>query len=270
MWGDIVDINKITVLKIINFLWEKDGNKMKKKAIVMMMLGMICFTACGNQNLSNKGTEIKSVETQSTEKVSQEEPSTEQERLKTTDFSNLSKVADQVGFSFRALESLDADDDENNSFKFQNFSISTEKETEINGMQLDEPSYVVKLDYKKRGLIEATVTMFKYDGDNIQSAIHNPNCYIETIKINGIDVNRAEYVIHLVPSDYVLTDEDRAYIKTGKGDFSCDGMTEGDSYFDSLYWTEDGTYYEIEVLEENYSIETMKKMVQDIMCTTIW
>ena len=239
---------------------------MKKIIVSALLIGAISLTACGAKNNGDVNTQATETQVQETESPNTASKETEtEERLKTTDFGNLPKVAEKVGFSFRALDSLDADDDENNSFKFQNFSISTEKETEINGMQLDEPSYVVKLDYKKRGLIEATVTMFKYDGDNIQSAIHNPNCYIETIKINGIDVNRAEYVIHLVPSDYVLTDEDRAYIKTGKGDFSCDGMTEGDADFDSLYWTENGTYYEIEVLEENYSIETMKKMVNDIM-----
>lgn len=269
MWGDIVDINKITVLKIINFLWEKDGNKMKKKAIVMMMLGMICFTACGNQNLSNKGTEIKSVETQSTEKVSQEEPSTEQERLKTTDFSNLSKVAEQVGFSFRALESLDADDDENNSFKFQNFSISTEKETEINGMQLDEPSYVVKLNYKKRGLIEAFVTIFAYDGEQLNPTLQDPRCFVSKEKINEIDVWLSEYILRFIPKDYELTEEDYALMENGNIDFSCDGVTLGDSYFRALYWVQDGVYYELDVREENYSLETLKKMVNDIMTAEI-
>ena len=123
----------------------------------------------------------------------------------------------------------------------------------------------MKLTYKKQGRILTYVTMFKYDGDNLQSVLHDPSCYVKTIKINDVDVKLAEYILHFVPSDYQLTDEDRAFIATGKGDFSCDGVTEGDSYMRSMYWIQDGVYYELMSGEENYPVEILEKMVKNIM-----
>lgn len=239
---------------------------MKKIIVFALLIGAISFTAYGaknNGNLNTQATETQAQETESSNTTSKETET--EEMLKTTDFGNLPKVAEKVGFSFRALDSLDADDDENNSFKFQNFSISTEKETEINGMKLDEPSYVVKLNYKKRGLIETIVTMFPYIGENLQSTLLNPACYVETEKINGIDVYLSEYIARFVPKDYVLTEEDYAFIDSGKGDLAIDGVTEGDSYLRYVYWIQDGIYYELAVREENYSMDTIRKMVNDIM-----
>ena len=238
---------------------------MKKIIVSALLIGAISLTACGvknNGDVNTQATETQAEETESQD-IASKETETE-ERLKTTDFGNLPKVAEKVGFSFRALESLDADDDENNSFKFQNFSISTEKETEINGMKLDEPSYVVKLNYKKRGLIETRIMMFPYSGENMQSTVLKPVCFVSKEKINDIDVYLSEYILHMVPKDYVLTEEDKL-VDTHKESFSCDGVTEGDVYFRNVYWIQDGIYYELEVAEENYPMDTIRKFINDIM-----
>ena len=239
---------------------------MKKIIVSALLIGAISLTACGAKNNGDVNTQATETQVQETESPNTASKETEtEERLKTTDFGNLPKVAEKVGFSFRALDSLDADDDENNSFKFQNFSISTEKETEINGMKLDEPSYVVKLNYKKRGLIESFVTIFPYDCEQLNPTLQDPRCFVSKEKINGIDVWISEYILRFIPKDYELTEEDYALMENGNIDFSCDGVTLGDSYFRALYWIQDGVYYELDVREENYPLETLEKMVNDIM-----
>ena len=233
---------------------------------VVFLGGAVCFlffTSCTGMKEITANAEEQEQMGNSDDKIKKtlEEanlPAEESERLNTSKFDSLSQVEEQVGYSFQAVEEFTS-----GGMKFLKFDISQEKQV-VNGMQLSKAYSIVTLQYQK-GIKKVDVIIFPYDGDSIQSSIRNPICYVSTKNINGIDVHLTEYILRMVSEDYQMTVEDEEFMNSGKGSYSCDFVSEGDIYYRTMYWVEDGIFYEMNVREENVPVAEIEKLVKEFM-----
>lgn len=253
-----------------NMRKENEGEKKMKKKIIMLFittLSIACLIACTKEG--GEGEKASNVLIEATAiaeaPITPEEPT--EEKLKLTDFTNLPKVAKQVGFSFRGLENFVGDE-----YEFGSFSMK-EDVVEVNGMIVAEPYATMKLIYKKPiglGLfMNIEVVMFPYEGEDVVSAKYNPICYVSTTQINGIDVHLSEYILQMVKPDYEMTEEDQEFIDSGKGSFGVDSIGGGPSFFRTMYWVEDGIYYEMYFGEPSFPVETAEGLVAEYMAAEL-
>ena len=188
-------------------------------------------------------------------KSEQEVETTEEKKINYTHFEDLSLAAEQVGFSFRAIEGTE-------DAYFSSFSITEGQAEDEEGNKVGDPYPVVTLLYKENAnKFEAfTVTIYPVQGE-----IEPPATYVSTEEIEGIPVTLTDYILIMVKPDYELTEEDREFKDSGKGGFSCDGVTEGEVHFYSMYWVENDIYYEFYAGTTYASIEELRECVKAVI-----
>lgn len=244
--------------------------KRRRGLLLLAIVCCLCLAACAQEKttMETEETTEKNMtiqkEPDSTKEAVEKiditrKPSTgETEKINKKHFEDLPKAAEQVGFSFRALEEF-----KNYGSPFFQFNISEERQ-EVNGMELAKPYPVVTIQYQK-GIKKIDMTIFPYEGENIQSTIREPICYVSTKEINGVDVYLTEYILCMVPEDYEMTEADYEFMNSEKGSFSCDFVSDGEVYFRTMYWVKDGIYYEMNVREENVPVEEIEQLVSEYM-----
>lgn len=229
--------------------------------LFLMVIMLLTLSACGNK------TEVKKskAETPAKEETVSEGKSKEKEanisptetpkaeELDTKDFSNLSKVAEQVGFSFRAVENF------KNDYSFQSFSVLDAQDKDENGKEVGEAYKKVVLNYQD-AYKTLTVTIYPK-----KEEIKAPPTFVSDKKIGGIKVSLTEYILRMTDKDYKLTKEDKELMEKGNIGFSCDGVTIGDVYYRGMYWQEDGLYYEIKAGIDNMPVEELEAMTAEII-----
>lgn len=227
-----------------------------KKTITLMLLAFMAFVLCACGSTLYKPEE-KSVQTktkgESKNKEDYRQPEKKAEELDTKDFSNLSKAAEQVGFSFHAVEKF------KNDYSFQSFSVVDAQDKDENGNEIGEVYKKLVLNYQNT-YKKLTVTIYPKEEE-----IKAPPTYVSTKEIEGIDVSLTEYILRLVNKDYKLTKKDKKLIEKGNIGFSCDGVTIGDVYLRGMYWQEDGLYYELKAGTENMPAEELETMAAEII-----
>ena len=165
---------------------------------------------------------------------------------------------DEAGFLFRAPAELPG------GWKFSSFSITEEWEQDEAGKNMAEAYQQVKLLYTKQ-LLPGLAGKTKVTLRAMEEVPEPSVTYLKTEEINGIPVYFNDYVLKLVAADYVMTDEDWEYEKSGKGSFSCDGETIGESHCYSAYWIENGVMYHIDFDKPDMAADKMREMIETVM-----
>lgn len=240
------------------------GANMKKSIVILLVMVLIfSLLACGNRlagqeeknETSTEETELTEVSKEQGETQKTDESKKEPEKLNATHFDNLPKVAEQVGFSFRAPEKF------SNDYSFSSFSIVELQDKDEKGQKIGEKYTAVKLNYKfSNNVYTSTITLYPKE-----EAIIPPPTYVSTKDIDGIDVSLLEYILRMVDDDFEYTDEDAAWEAQGKGSISKDGVTVGDVYYRTLYWEEDGIYYEIQAGVGDMPVEELETMMKEVI-----
>lgn len=223
---------------------------MKQKIAVLLLLCLAALPGCGtNQTAVPMQTEAS----ETTLATVTEE--TKPERLKVTDFGNLPKVAEQVGFSFRATEKLTG------GWRFEKITISQTEDTDEYGNTIGTEHKSVKLNYLwTNNVFGMSVLIYPIEGQPVQ-----PPTYVYTKELGGVEVLFGEYILHIVEPDYEMTEEDWAFYNAGKGGFSTNGEdTRYDSYYRQAFWVEDGVFYFLRA-GEDAAFDDVEQMVQEIL-----
>lgn len=179
----------------------------------------------------------------------------EPERLNTTHFDNLPKVVEQVGFSFRAVESFGED------WHFSNFSVYEQQDTDYKNEPVGKPYTAVGLRYRLgKSVFTYDVMIHKVGGDDE----YRPTA-VSSEEINGVEVFFTEYTLKMVTGDYELTEEDYERIAQGNYSVSNDGETNGYVSFRGAYWIEDGIFYRLLGGLEDMPMDDVKEIVTDLL-----
>lgn len=221
---------------------------MKRRKICSIVLGLVLmfsFVSC-----KGLGEEGKAEDALITEDFSMM-----QEEMNPTRYSDLPLAAEEVGFDFYSVKEF------SNSYKFSSFSVSDKALRDAKLQETGESVPQVKLTYKHANGVY-TINVSACQMEEPEHSVR----YEWTKEIEGIPVSLNTYILRFVPNDYELTGEDREFTESGKGSFSCDGVTVGDSYHYTLYFVRDGVYYEFEgAIEEYLPLEEFEEMVTEFL-----
>ena len=244
----------------------------KKKQLwsAFCLILVFMFSGCADDVTEESKEETKIVEEKLTEEESsearkdedmvgkseQEAETTEEKKINYTHFEDLSLAAEQVGFSFRAIEGTE-------DAYFSSFSITEGQDEDEEGNKVGDPYPVVTLQYReKANKFEAfTVTIYPVQGE-----IEPPPTYVSTEEIEGIPVTLTDYIIINHRTTYELTDEDWEFVNSGKGSFSSGGGIDGEeSHHRSMYWEENGIFYKLASWIPDMPEEELQEIVRAIL-----
>ena len=243
----------------------------KKKRLwsAFCLILVFMFSGCADDVTEESKEETKIAEEKLTEEESseaskdedmvgkseQEAETTEEKKINYTHFEDLSLAAEQVGFSFRAIEGTE-------DAYFSSFSITEGQAEDEKGNKVGDPYPVVILQYQqntnKRPAFEITIYP-------VQGEIKPPPTYVSTEEIEGIQVSLTDYILVLVLPDYELTEEDWEFVNSGKGSFSSDGETVGESHHRKMYWQEEGIFYKFEARIPDMPVEKLREGVRAVI-----
>ena len=244
------------------WVMEIDAYRQEDTDLITLTEGVLAQFKDGNlsayetlDDLENKLTQFMSENSVGKETVSGEQTaesavvtedfSMPEKKINPTRFSDLPLAAEEAGFAFYALEEF------SNGYKFSKFSVSEQK---------------LKLRYlHANGVWSVDVLAYPLEEEPEHSVL-----YEWTKEIEGVQVSLDTYILRMVPSDYELTEEDWELVDSGKYNFSCDGVSEGDSFHYTLYFIRDGVYYEFSgaIEQEGFTtltLEEFEEMVAEFL-----